>query len=39
MAPRASGQSKLRGGKALKVVLTVASTIAVAQLLRRKRAR
>jgi glycosyltransferase involved in cell wall biosynthesis len=39
MAPRASGQSKLRGSKALKVVLTVASTIAVAQLVRTRRAR
>jgi hypothetical protein len=38
MAERASGESKLRGSKALKVVLTVAGTLAAAQLLRRRRA-
>jgi glycosyltransferase involved in cell wall biosynthesis len=36
MAPRASGESKLRGGKAAKLVLTVAGTLAVAWLARRR---
>ena len=39
MAPRAGGESKLRGRKALKVVLTVVGTLVAAQLLRKKRAR
>jgi hypothetical protein len=37
MAERASGESKLRGSKAVKLVLTVAGTIAVAAWARRKR--
>jgi glycosyltransferase involved in cell wall biosynthesis len=37
MAPRASGESKLRGSKALKLVLTVAGTLGVAFLARRRR--
>jgi glycosyltransferase involved in cell wall biosynthesis len=37
MAPRASGESKLRGSKALKLVLTVAGTLGVAYLARRRR--
>jgi len=37
MAPRAGGESKLRGGKALKLVLTVAATLGVAVLARRRR--
>jgi hypothetical protein len=37
MAERASGESKLRGSKAVKVVLTVVGTLAAAQLLRRRR--
>jgi len=36
MAPRAGGESKLRGGKAVKVVLTVVGTIAAGLLLRRR---
>jgi glycosyltransferase involved in cell wall biosynthesis len=36
MAPRAGGESKLRGGKAVKVVLTVIGTIAAGLLLRRR---
>jgi hypothetical protein len=39
MAARASGESKLRGGKAVKVVLTVVGTLLTAQLLRRRRSR
>jgi glycosyltransferase involved in cell wall biosynthesis len=39
MAARAGGESKLRGRKALKVVLTVVGTLVAAQLLRKKRAR
>ena len=39
MAQRASGESKLRGRKALRVVLTVAGTIAAAALVRRGRLR
>jgi len=37
MAPRAGGESKLRGKKALKLVLTVAATLGVALLARRRR--
>jgi glycosyltransferase involved in cell wall biosynthesis len=37
MAPRAGGESKLRGGKAVKLVLTVAATLGVAVLARRRR--
>ena len=37
MAARASGESKLRGGKAVKLVLTVIGTIAAARLMRRRR--
>lgn len=37
MAPRAGGESKLRGGKAVKLVLTVAATLGVAVLTRRRR--
>jgi glycosyltransferase involved in cell wall biosynthesis len=37
MAPRASGESKLRGSKALKLVLTVAGTLGVAYFARRRR--
>jgi len=37
MAERASGESKLRGSKAVKLVLTVAGTIALAVLARRRR--
>jgi glycosyltransferase involved in cell wall biosynthesis len=37
MAPRAGGESKLRGSKALKLVLTVAGTLIAAGLLRRRR--
>jgi len=36
MAPRAGGESKLRGSKAVKLVLTVAGTLAVAWLARRR---
>jgi glycosyltransferase involved in cell wall biosynthesis len=36
MAPRAGGKSKLRGSKALKLVLTVAATLAAAWLARRR---
>ncbi|HEU5215248.1 MAG TPA: glycosyltransferase family 2 protein [Gaiellaceae bacterium] len=36
MAPRASGESKLRGGKALRLVVTVAGTLGVALLARRR---
>ena len=39
MAARAGGESKLRGSKAFKVVLTVIVTLVTAQLLRRKRSR
>jgi glycosyltransferase involved in cell wall biosynthesis len=39
MAARAGGESKLRGSKALKVVLTVIATLVTAQLLRRKLSR
>ena len=37
MAPRASGESKLRGGKALRLVLTVTATLGLALLARRRR--
>jgi hypothetical protein len=37
MAPRAGGESKLRGGKAVKLVLTVAATLGLALLARRRR--
>jgi glycosyltransferase involved in cell wall biosynthesis len=37
MAARASGESKLRGGKSIKVVLTVVATLAAAKLVRAKR--
>jgi glycosyltransferase involved in cell wall biosynthesis len=37
MAERASGESKLRGSKAVKLVLTVAGTLVVAALARRRR--
>ncbi len=36
MAARAGGESKLRGGKAIKLVLTVAATLGVALLARRR---
>jgi len=39
MSPRAGGESKLRGSKAVKVVLTVAVTLAGAKLVRSRRAR
>jgi hypothetical protein len=37
MSPRAGGESKLRGGKAVKLVLTVTGTLALALLARRRR--
>jgi glycosyltransferase involved in cell wall biosynthesis len=37
MAPRAGGESKLRGGKAVRLVLTVAATLGLALLARRRR--
>jgi glycosyltransferase involved in cell wall biosynthesis len=37
MAPRAGGESKLRGGKAVKLVVTVTGTLALALLARRRR--
>jgi glycosyltransferase involved in cell wall biosynthesis len=37
MAPRAGAESKLRGGKAVKLVLTVTGTLALALLARRRR--
>jgi glycosyltransferase involved in cell wall biosynthesis len=37
MAPRAGGESKLRGGKAVKLVLTVVGTLGLALLARRRR--
>jgi glycosyltransferase involved in cell wall biosynthesis len=37
MAPRAGGESKLRGSKAVKLVLTVAATLGVALFARRRR--
>ena len=37
MAERAGGESKLKGGKAVRVVLTVIGTLAAARLLRRRR--
>jgi glycosyltransferase involved in cell wall biosynthesis len=39
MAPRASGESKLRGGKAVRLVLTVVGTLGLAVLARRRAAR
>jgi glycosyltransferase involved in cell wall biosynthesis len=39
MAPRAGGESKLRGGKAVKVVLTVVGTLVAAMLVRSRRSR
>ena len=39
MAPRAGGESKLRGGKAVKVVLTVAGTLVAAKALAARRRR
>ncbi len=36
MAPRAGGESKLRGGKAVKLVLTVTATLGLALLARRR---
>ena len=39
MAARASGESKLRGGKAIRVVLTVIVTLVTAQWLRKRRGR
>ncbi len=39
MAARASGESKLRGGKAVKVVLTVAATLATAKWIQARRSR
>jgi hypothetical protein len=37
MAPRAGGESKLRGKKAVKLVVTVAGTLALALVARRRR--
>jgi hypothetical protein len=37
MAPRAGGESKLRGSKAVKLVLTVSATLGLALLARRRR--
>jgi len=37
MAPRAGGESKLRGGKAVKLVVTVVGTLGLALLARRRR--
>ena len=37
MAPRAGGESKLRGGKAVRLVLTVVGTLGLALLARRSR--
>ena len=37
MAPRTSGESKLRGSKAVKLVLTVAGTLVAARLIRSRR--
>ena len=39
MAARAGGESKLRGSKAVKVVLTVITTLVAARFLRRRRSR
>ncbi len=39
MAPRAGGESKLRGGKAVKLVVTVVGTLGLALLARRRAAR
>ena len=37
MAQRASGESKLRGGKAVKLVVTVAGALALAKFLQTRR--
>jgi hypothetical protein len=37
MAPRAGGESKLRGGKAVRLVLTVTGTLLLAEWARRRR--
>ena len=37
MAPRAVGESKLRGGKAVKLVLTVVGTLLLAEWARRRK--
>jgi len=37
MAPRASGESKLRGSKAVKLVVTVVGTLLAAKLIRSRR--
>jgi hypothetical protein len=39
MSPRAGGESKLRGSKAVKVVLTVIGTLVAAKLVRSRRSR
>jgi hypothetical protein len=39
MAERAGGESKLRGSKAVKVVLTVVATLVTAQWVRKRRSR
>jgi hypothetical protein len=39
MSPRAGGESKLRGGTAVKVVLTVAGALVAAKLLQSRRSR
>src|SRR5262249_18347981 len=39
MAPRASGESKLRGKKALRLVLTVTATLALAVIARRRKSK
>jgi hypothetical protein len=39
MAARAGGESKLRGSKAVKVVLTVAGTLVAAKLISARRSR
>jgi hypothetical protein len=39
MAERASGESKLRGGKAVRLVLTVVGTLVAAHWVRRRRSR
>jgi glycosyltransferase involved in cell wall biosynthesis len=39
MSPRAGGESKLRGGKAVKVVVTIVATLVTAKLLQARRSR
>jgi hypothetical protein len=39
MGERASGESKLRGSKALKLVLTVVATLVAARIVKAKRSR